>query len=402
MAGLFDNIFGGAGAGGMYADLMTPEQQAQIRRQSMLQVAAKLLEGSGPSPVRRTIGQTLGGALTAGAEAMQTGQTNAVQQMLMRQKLEEAKAERGRQTAYMDMLRGGPAGATPAPAAGAPTAATNQGQVNSMVANLTDQQRAILATMPMEQGMKFLLEQSVPKEDPTSIREYQLAQKQGFTGSFLDFKNMVKPSTTVNLPPGTNQFVGGAGGIASKRLEDATNAALAANTTLQTVDRIAPALDAAILGPTADYQTVLLRIGSQLGVAGNDATTRLQNTRQVVQGLAQSELDAAAQMRGQGQITEGERALLKRTAAGDQNMTAAEIRTSMAAMQKLARQRIQSQQSLLKTAQGIEGFGQIAPMFNVEPYTPRFNLESNLNTGGGLSNAVQQELDRRRASGGAR
>ncbi len=88
MAGLFDNIFGGAGAGGMYADLMTPEQQAQIRRQSMLQVAAKLLEGSGPSPVRRTIGQTLGGALTAGAEAMQTGQTNAVQQMLLRQKLE--------------------------------------------------------------------------------------------------------------------------------------------------------------------------------------------------------------------------------------------------------------------------------------------------------------------------
>jgi hypothetical protein len=185
-------------------------------------------------------------------------------------------------------------------------------------------------------------------------------------------------------------------------VEDATNAALAANTTLQTVDRIAPALDSAILGPTADYQTVLLRIGSQLGVAGNDATTRLQNTRQVVQGLAQSELDAAAQMRGQGQITEGERALLKRTAAGDQNMTAAEIRTSMAAMQKLARQRIQSQQSLLKTAQGIEGFGQIAPMFNVEPYTPQFNLESSLNMGGGLGNAVQQELDRRRATGGAR
>jgi hypothetical protein len=91
MAGLFDNIFGGSG--GMYADLMTPEQQAQIRKQSMLQMAAKLLESSGPSPVRRTIGQTLGGALSAGAEAMQSGQTNAVQQMLMRQKLEEAKRD---------------------------------------------------------------------------------------------------------------------------------------------------------------------------------------------------------------------------------------------------------------------------------------------------------------------
>jgi hypothetical protein len=46
MAGLFDNLFGAPG--GMYADMLSPEQQAQIRRQSMMQMAAKLLEGSGP------------------------------------------------------------------------------------------------------------------------------------------------------------------------------------------------------------------------------------------------------------------------------------------------------------------------------------------------------------------
>jgi hypothetical protein len=89
MAGLFDNFFGSAG--GMYADMLSPEQQAQIRRQSMMQMAAKLLESSGPSPVRRSLGQTIGGALSSGAEAMQSGQTNAVQQMLLRQKLDEAK-----------------------------------------------------------------------------------------------------------------------------------------------------------------------------------------------------------------------------------------------------------------------------------------------------------------------
>lgn len=94
MAGLFDNLFGSAG--GMYADMLSPEQQAAIRRQSMMQVAAKLLEGSGPSPVRRTLGQTLGGALSAGAEAVQSGQANAVQQMLLKQKLDEAKMERDR------------------------------------------------------------------------------------------------------------------------------------------------------------------------------------------------------------------------------------------------------------------------------------------------------------------
>ncbi len=157
MAGLFDNIFGGAGAGGMYADLMTPEQQAQIRRQSMLQVAAKLLEGSGPSPVRRTIGQTLGGALTAGAEAMQTGQTNAVQQMLLRQKLEEAKAEREQNERIRKMIGGDdtPIDTINAPIetagrvgptvqrAGMPTAA-----VNPLMAGLTDQQQAILRITP--------------------------------------------------------------------------------------------------------------------------------------------------------------------------------------------------------------------------------------------------------------
>jgi hypothetical protein len=104
MAGLFDNIFGGSG--GMYADLMTPEQQAQIRKQSMLQMAAKLLESSGPSTVRRTIGQTIGGALSAGAEAMQSGQANAVQQMLMRQKLEEAKAAAARRKQISGILGG--------------------------------------------------------------------------------------------------------------------------------------------------------------------------------------------------------------------------------------------------------------------------------------------------------
>jgi hypothetical protein len=135
--------------------------------------------------------------------------------MLLRQKLQDAKTDRERQTAYMDMLRGGPAaapagampaGAMPAPVAGAPTAAPSQGQVNSMVANLTDQQRAILATMPMDQGMKFLLEQSVPKEDPAAIREYKFAQSQGFKGSLADWKTLSKSSVVVNMNEGQKGF----------------------------------------------------------------------------------------------------------------------------------------------------------------------------------------------------
>jgi hypothetical protein len=113
MAGPFDNFFSGGGAaagnmfgGNMYGDLLTPEQLAAVRRQSMMQVAAKLLESSGPSTTRRSLGQTLGGALSAGAEAMQTGQTNAVQQMLLKQKLEEAKMTSKRQADFDALLTG--------------------------------------------------------------------------------------------------------------------------------------------------------------------------------------------------------------------------------------------------------------------------------------------------------
>jgi hypothetical protein len=419
MAGLFDNIFGGGGGnmfGGnsLYADMLTPEQMAAVRQQSMMQVAAKLLESSGPSTTRRTLGQTLGSALGAGAEAMQSGQANAVQQMLMKQKLDEAKDEQARRKQYMEMLN--PTAAAPAVAAmpsvpvnagavegmiapaAAPVGAPSQTQVNSMVANLTPQQRAILATMPMDQGMKFLLDQSVPKEDPTAVREYQFAKSQGYQGSFTDFKTMTTPNTRVVLPSGPNQFVQGAGAAAAENLNNAMAAANAANATLRNIDLIAPALDTAVVGPAADYRTSMLRVADQLGIAGQDAEQRLASTRQVLQGLARAEMDASQGMKGQGTITDSERVIIRRMSAGEQNMSAAELRTGMAAMQKLANERLQSYQGMLQTARGVQGFENVAPLYQINPYQSQFNLNNSLN----LGNAVQQELDRRRQSGGAR
>jgi hypothetical protein len=148
----------------------------------------------------------------------------------------------------------------------------------------------------------------------------------------------------------------------------------------------------------------MLRVGQQLGIAGADSEQTLASTRQVVQGLARAEMDAAAGMKGQGEISQSERALIGRTAAGDQSMTSGELRTAMAAMQKLANQRLKSYEGLLQTSQTIPGFQQIAPMFQVQPYQSQFDLSGNLRSGTsqGLGNAVQQELDRRRATGGAR
>ena len=163
MAGLFDNIFGSAG--GMYADMLSPEQQAAIRKQSMMQMAAKLLEGSGPSPVRRTLGQTLGSALGAGAEAVQSGQTNAVQQMLLKQKLDEAKAERLQNEQIRKMIGAGdvPIDTINAPVETAgrvgPTmqrAAMPTTAANPLMANLTETQRAVLRMSPAQKVPELL------------------------------------------------------------------------------------------------------------------------------------------------------------------------------------------------------------------------------------------------------
>jgi hypothetical protein len=280
---------------------------------------------------------------------------------------------------------------------GAPTAESRGGRAVLVSRNPFGQERIVEGSQPYEAL-------------PTDIRgtEYVTGQTLAGTGAagmarLGSYGTATKPPSVV-LPPGPNQFVGAAGGVASARLEAGLNAAEAANNTLRNIDLITPALDTAVLGPAADYRTTMLRVGQQLGIAGADADQVLADTRQVIQGLARSELDAAAGMKGQGQITESERDLLRRTAAGDQTMTAAEIRTSMAAMQKLANQRLGSYQELLQTSQKIPGFQAIAPMFQIQPYQSQFDLSGNLRSGAnqGLGNAVQQELDRRRSTGGAR
>ena len=261
MAGLFDNLFGSAG--GMYADMLSPEQQAAIRKQSMLQMAAKLLEGSGPSPVRRTLGQNLGSALGAGAEAVQSGQTNAVQQMLLKQKLDEAKMTAKQREDFTAMLTGAAAPRTPLTAQqallAAPTAAGRAGPTPERAAMIGTTPQAMPAAsgapqtmqeflqtqppaylqslqgMPMADAMKSIqdrMSQSMkygkpefylqdgqlvakqfnelgqekivpglaPRDTPPSaIAEYEYAVRQGFQGSFQQFNERQRKASATTV-----------------------------------------------------------------------------------------------------------------------------------------------------------------------------------------------------------
>ena len=167
-----------------------------------------------------------------------------------------------------------------------------------------------------------------------------------------------------------------------------TAQARAAKETLMNVDRVLPALDKAITGPLADYRTTLTRVGQYMGIAGKDTNEILSNTQNVVQGLAQQELNAASYTKGQGTLTGPEREMLKRSAAGDQNMSAAELRTALIAAQKMAQYRIGEQQQYLSKFSALPGSEQYVPFYTVTPYQPAGN-------GNAVQNAIDAELQRR-------
>ena len=256
------------------------------------------------------------------------------------------------------------------------------GQVKMMQFNKLGQSKEYTGAKPYE----------APSQDLRTV-EYISGENLAGTGprgikAIGEYRSQIAPKTQVEVKmPGNQQFLAGVGGDVSKTLNELTMGARSANETLRNIELMLPALDKAIVGPGADYRTTMLRIGQQLGVAGADANEQLANTRIVVQGLAQRELDEAGQMRGQGSLTEGERGILRRAAAGDQTLTAAEIKQALSTAQRVAKYRLATQEDYLQRASNLPGFSQFAPMYKVTPY-------SSGGGGGGnpLLNAIDQQL----------
>ena len=137
------------------------------------------------------------------------------------------------------------------------------------------------------------------------------------------------------------------------------NAARNAVQTLANAKQIEQGLGSVIAGPGANARIKLSQIGQLLGVTGADDTERLVNTRNVIQGLARQELAAAGQMKGQGQITESERGILRRAEAGQiDELTVPELRALVSAVRKTANYKIglhKSNMDRLKTDPNAAG-----------------------------------------------
>jgi hypothetical protein len=165
-------LFAGGDSG--LSDYLTREQQKQMQRQALMQAAMSLLKSGRTSTTPIGLGEALGSAYEAGTAGYQGAQTNAIQQLLTKQKMDEYKRQVASEEAYQNMFAqmptagapmtpqqvlsvgGGQAGPTVQRAAmiGMPATA---GATTGGLSALTQMQRDILQRMPAKEGRAELL-----------------------------------------------------------------------------------------------------------------------------------------------------------------------------------------------------------------------------------------------------
>lgn len=227
---------------------------------------------------------------------------------------------------------------------------------NIPMREVTDQaasNQAILSYLQQVDPAKYLeLTMREPKAKPSAIQEYEYAVGQGYKGSFQDFQLQQRRAgaTTIQMP-GDKKLVEALGTKSAERLDNSLNQATEAQNVLMTVNELRPTIAEGVFsGPLSGSARTVAQLASSLGITGQSTQELLTRTAEAMQGLAKFELSAAAAMRGQGAITENERVLIQRAAAGrlDQ-FTAPEIQSLLNAMEKTANFRIQSHNKLLDT-----------------------------------------------------
>jgi hypothetical protein len=353
--------------------------QQQAQQSGLLNVGLALLAGAGPSPQRRGVGELLAQGVMAGQQAYQGAYSKAVQERaLMEQLAERRQAQADIQAAqqaiqgafapremYGEDIMGQRVGV------GMTAPMLDMTRLQSMLGGLTPGARSQVLKeagaiqsafapkrITAKEGERILEEapggglQQVyavppkPEKAPASIQEYQFAVNQGFKGSYEDFKKLGTPTTNVQVSTGKTFGAEMAKGIAES-VQNTFNQATAASDTLGTIETLKPILQQGNVfsGPGTEQQLLWTRIGTKLGISGQDDQQKAQNTVVAMQQLAGLELQSASAMKGQGAITENERSLIARAAAGDiTKFSSGEVAALLNAMEKTSKFRIQLHQ----------------------------------------------------------
>jgi hypothetical protein len=238
------NLFGSNTTTGLDA-LLNADQRRLMNQQGNLSAAAALLAASGPSRQRVGLGQALGSALQAGQQGYQQARAGSLQELLLGEKLKESQAAKARQASIEGIINTGirpatpgmPAqmveeegrflGETPAVAARpagfdiqaiAPQLMAQGPEGRKAFGDLLAAQKALMGeTFSLAEGAKQFQRDPItgvvtevasgaPKREPVpaDIQAYNLAKEQGFTGSFVEFQNALRPAATPSDIQGFN------------------------------------------------------------------------------------------------------------------------------------------------------------------------------------------------------
>lgn len=187
------------------------------------------------------------------------------------------------------------------------------------------------------------------------------------------YLDAIKKATTHPLPTSVTvnaekPLIGSFMDLIGKQAGEAYQAAQAATGTIGTTQRLLDLLNSPniMTGPGAPAGQVLGRLAEFGGFGGKDNRERLSNTRVAIQTMSQLELDAASAMKGQGAITDSERAILKRAASGEITDDVQEIRALAITLQNVARRRIKRYNEQAARLAKLPGLAGVAPLLTVE------------------------------------
>lgn len=208
-----------------------------------------------------------------------------------------------------------------------------------------------------------------PAATPSGIQEYQFAVQQGYKGSFADWKTSNARAGATNVTNRIENKVGDSiagqvGPMLKDSKERTTGAINLANSSRMMVD----ALDrgSAYVGPMANARLKMAQIGQMLGVGGKNEAEKINNTRQLIRGLAEGAVEARKELAGQGQVTESEAAAVQKAYSGNiEDLTANEIRLIAGLNIKRERLARQRHQQMMKSAPG-----QLQPYYQVDHEAP--------------------------------
>ena len=210
-----------------------------------------------------------------------------------------------------------------------------------------------------------LVKAAIP-ETPADIRKFEYAQK---NPAFAQYEMGLKKAGATNV---INQMGKSIAGEVGPMMKEAQGIAQAAVKTEDSANRITQAIDSNKLftGTGANVRLGAAQLANTLGMGGDTLETKIGNTRQAMQGLAELTLQGRQQMRGQGAITESESKLAERAISGDITFTPTEIKQLAAAAKRSSDYTYNNYQTKLGEMAKNPDTAGLVPYYQVPRMTP--------------------------------